>query len=135
MKRPRKQLRPKGPQEFRWNVEMAAREFNMSRATMLRKLTASGWSNGNGDKPLPLLTSHIVKALYPDDGRQHYELLKARADQRKMETAAVRSEFIPVKEIKLLEQVIYSAIAGEINSAAELTADQKRTLVRKLKKP
>jgi hypothetical protein len=129
-RRPRPGQRIEG-QVIRWNFQTAAREFNTSRETLLRKLTASGWvKNGHG-ADTPLLTEHIVKALFPDEASQHYELAKARAEALQMANARDRAELIPITDIKRHDETIFAAIKEEILSF-DLSDKEREILLNRL---
>jgi phage terminase Nu1 subunit (DNA packaging protein) len=129
-RRPRPGQRIEG-QVIRWSFETAAREFNTTRETLLKKLTASGWvKNGHGAET-PLLTQHITRALFPDEASQHYEMTKARAEALQMENARSRGELIPITDIKRHDETVFAAIKEEILSF-DLSDKEKEILLNRL---
>jgi hypothetical protein len=127
MARPSKRIES---QTVRWNLELAAREFNTSRETLIRKLTAAGWVKNGADTPL--LTSHIVRALFPDEATQHYEMTKARAEALKMENEERRRNLIPITDIKRHDETVFAAIKEEILSFDDLSDKRKEVLLNRL---
>lgn len=81
----------KTPKFMRWTVLLAAREFNIARETLAKRLRAESIEPG---KDGMFSTAQIVTAIYGNYDFERTRLMRSDANQAEMKEAQLRKELI-----------------------------------------
>jgi hypothetical protein len=117
-------------QPLRWSVYLAAREFNLDRSTLAKRLANAEIPPGSDGL---YSTGQILKAVVGDIDDVRLRKLIAQARQEELKTAQMEQQLAPVYTISQRLQSVVLAIRSAILSCSEISVDKQDELLGVLK--
>ncbi len=115
---------------IRWEVERAAREFDISPRTLRNRLTVYSIEVGSDRK---FSTKQICSAIFGDIDGERLRLTRAQADEKELANSQTRLELVNFSDLLELTHRALSAIKSTVMGMTHLKIEDREAIINQLR--